>query len=64
MYALISEHSNKHKELLPLLLHVNYDHHCSMPTVKSELSQSTVEPAEEPEVTDDQLDSDKELIYQ
>jgi len=38
--------------------------HCSTPTNEPEVSQPAVETAEEPEITDAQLDSDKQLIYQ
>jgi len=38
--------------------------HCSTPTNEPEVLETAVETAEEPEVTDAQLDSDKQLIYQ
>jgi len=38
--------------------------HCSTVTDKSDVSQPAAETFEEPEVTDDQLNSDKQLIYQ
>jgi len=38
--------------------------HCSTSSNKSDVSQPAAETAEEPEVTDAQLDSDKQLIYQ
>jgi len=37
---------------------------CSTLTAEPEASQPAAETAEEPEITDAQLDSDKQLIYQ
>jgi len=38
--------------------------HCSTLSNKSDASQPAAETVEEPEVTDAQLDADKQLIYQ
>jgi len=37
---------------------------CSTPSNEPEVLQPAAETAEEPEVTDAQIDSDKQLIYQ
>jgi len=58
-----SSHSGHTFNIVVKLL-FEFVQHCSMPTVEPEVSESAAETSEETEVTDAQLDSDKQLIYQ